>query len=125
METTLNEFPFVESLPKREKSKLRKLWDELETLRQTSAEKGPLLPVSFVASLSGVSKQRVHQLMESGQLERVEVNGHPFVTENSLVGWVKSERKSGRPPKVPESVGEVVKWAMAHGKERMKSARKD
>lgn len=110
------EFPFVEELPKREKSKLRKVWDELEALRQVSAEKGQLLPVQFVSELASVSRQRVHELMTEGRLERVEVNGRPFVTESSLLAWVKTERKTGRPPKVPRNDREAAAAAWRYGK---------
>jgi hypothetical protein len=116
------EFPFVENLPKREKSKLRKVWEELETLRQVSAEKGQLLPMAFAAKLAGVSRQRIYDLCEAGRLESVQINGHPFVTENSLVEWVKTERKAGRPPKVPQTMGEMVKVCVEHGFERGRAA---
>jgi hypothetical protein len=118
------EFPFVESLPKREKSKLRKVWDELEALRQVSAEKGQLLPVQFVVQLVGVSAQRVHQLMAAGTLERVEVNGRPFVTESSVLAWCKTERKAGRPPKVPTNDREAAAAAWEYGKTVAKSVLK-
>jgi hypothetical protein len=109
MEATFNEFPFVETLPKREKSKLRKLWDELEDLRRVSAERGNLLPPAFVAELAGVSRQRIHELMGKGILERVEVNGRPFVTEGSLREWMSEERRVGRPPNVATTTGEQVR----------------
>lgn len=114
-EATFAEFPFVETLPKREKSKLRKLWDELEALRQVSAEKGQLIPPRFAAELAGVSHQRIHQLM-GDVLERVEVNGRPFVTEESLLAWVKSERKAGRPVNVAATVGEQVRRSVRYAR---------
>lgn len=118
------EFPFVEELPKREKSKLRKVWDELEALRQVSAEKGQLLPVQFVSELASVSRQRVHELMTEGRLERVEVNGRPFVTESSLLAWVKTERKAGRPPKTPEGTVDAAKRAVRYAVGALKESRK-
>jgi hypothetical protein len=99
MEGTM-EMPFIVDLPKREVRKVETAWDRLAALKVVSAEKGQLLPSPFVACLLGVSRQRVAQLLESGKLERVEVHGHPFVTENSLVEWAKAERaKGGRPIK--------------------------
>ena len=87
----------MEILPKREKSRIRKLWDELENMRQITAQKGPLLPYKFAAELCGVSGQRVRDLVEESTLESVAIGGHPFVTEASLVAWASSPRKAGRP----------------------------
>lgn len=92
-----DEFPFVEGLPKREKSRLQKLWDHFQEVKEISAEKGILVPVRLASSLGGVSVQRIDQLCVVGKLERVYVDEHPFVTEQSLLAWARSERKSGRP----------------------------
>jgi len=114
MEATFNEFPFVEALPKREKSKLRKLWDELEAMRQMSAERGQLLPPSFAAELVGVSRQRIYELMDKGILERVFVNRRPFLTEASLREWLTTERRVGRPPNTAKTAGEMVKRSVRY-----------
>jgi hypothetical protein len=110
METMLEaqtmDFPFVEELPKRERSKLGTLWDRFNELRAITEEKGMLLPVPFCASLLGISGQRVHQLIEAGKMERVDVDQAVFVTEKSLIEWARGEHKAGRPLKVPQTFKE-------------------
>jgi hypothetical protein len=92
------DFPFVQELPKRERSKLATLWDLLNEARVATQEHGTPIPVGFAAELLGVSKQRVSQLLDQGKLTTVMLNDQRFVGENSLVAWAKSERIVGRPP---------------------------
>jgi len=94
------DFPFVEQLPKREKGKVAKLWDQFEVMREAIAKHGCLVPIALAAKLGNVSNQRIHQLMDAGTLERIEIDGHPFISETSMLNWVSAERKAGRPPKV-------------------------
>jgi hypothetical protein len=112
MQAIANDFPFVAALPKREKGNVAKMWDLLKEMRQTSATEGQLLPTRFAAKLIGVSQQRVDQLMDSGKLMRIDVDGHPFVTENSLVAFAKSERAAGRPPNHPKTNRDLFKIGM-------------
>jgi hypothetical protein len=105
------DFPFVQDLPKREKSKLANLWDHFTELRSVMAEHGALVPQSFAAELLGVSPQRINQLVTAGKLTVVPFHTGRFVTENSIVALAKSERKNGRPFKIPESVGD--QWRAA------------
>lgn len=110
-----SEFPFVEELPKREKSRVMKLWDHFKEAKAIMAEKGMLVPVKLAGDIAGVSHQRILQLCQARTLERIELHGHPFITENSFVEWAKSERKAGRPFK-PQSFGEQAKSAVAFGR---------
>ena len=107
----VEEFPFVEGLPKREKSKLAKIVDRFNELRAVVDQKGMLVPQNFAAKIVGVSKQRIDELCKQGRLERVYIDTHAFITESSLIEWGQSERKSGRPLKLPESKREI--WKMA------------
>lgn len=91
------EFPFVATLPKREKSRVQRAFDILEEMRAAVEAHGVLVPCVLAAKIGGVSRQRVHELSEEGKLKRVEFDGHVYVTEASVVEWLKSERKSGRP----------------------------
>jgi hypothetical protein len=109
MSEAVLDFPFVEQLPKREKSRLAKLWDHFTEVREASKVHGMLVPMTMAADLAGVSKQRILQIIEDGRLVRIEVNGHPFITENSFVEWAKGERKAGRPLKVPATNKELWK----------------
>ena len=106
IEAGVNEFPFVEGLAKRDKTKLENLWEVLKRAKELADEKGMLLPSRFAAGLLGVSQQRVDQLMDAGKLERVVLDGHPFITEDSIVDYAKSERKTGRPIKICREAAE-------------------
>jgi len=111
-EFVLSEFTFVQELPLREKSRLQKLWDHFAEVRKIVTEHGMLVPIALAAELAGVARQRIDELVEHGQLHRVELNGKPFVTENSFVAWAKSERKDGRPLGV-ETISNKEMWAVA------------
>lgn len=99
-ETAAIEFPFVERLPKREKSRLQKAWDLFQEAKAAQDKHGFLVPERLAAKVAGVSQQRISQLRQAGVLLTVDIDEHPFITEDSLVEWMKSERKRGRPPKV-------------------------
>lgn len=89
--------PTFEDLPKREKSRLQKVWEHFAEVRAIAKEHGLLVPIALAADLAGVSRQRIDELCERGLVIRIELNGRPFVTENSFVAWAKSERQVGRP----------------------------
>lgn len=108
---------FVNDLPRREKTRWQKLWDAFQEFKRISEEKGTLVPLPLAAKLTDVSHQRLSQLCVDGRLERVTLNGHVFVTEDSLLAWARSERKRGRPLKVPETTGECWKAAREVAKE--------
>jgi uncharacterized protein (UPF0261 family) len=93
-------FPFVAELPKREQKKVLSAWDVLAEFQRLTEEHGVLVPPRLVAKCLSVSKQRVHQFMTEGRLQVIDVNGHPFVTKNSVVAFAETERKGGRPQKV-------------------------
>lgn len=95
------DFPFVEELPKREKSKVAKIWDAFQVMRAATKEHGCMVPEVLAAKLANISKQRIAELAEKGTLERIQIAGHNYITETSFLNWVSTERKAGRPPKVP------------------------
>jgi len=114
----LTEFPFVADMPKRERSRLRTIWDAFAEIKAITAEKGILIPLSLAASLGGVSRTRIYQLCDSGSLERVEFGKNGYVTESSFMSWVQSERKAGRPfTHLPDSYLGAAKMAFASAKE--------
>lgn len=110
------DFPFVAELPKRERSRLVTVWDRLAELRQVSAEHGQLLPPHFAAKLLDISPQRISELTKAGRFVRVEVNGHPFLTESSVVEYARSERKAGRPFKTPNGIKGCFQVAVEYAK---------
>lgn len=123
----VNEFPFVAELPKREKSRLQLFWDRFKEVQALVAEKGTIVPPVVAAELLGISRQRVHELMQDGRLERVEWRGQVFITEHDLVEFASAERKAGR-PMGPTNMGQVavasVKSGMAYRRELLKKSSK-
>ena len=95
----LAEFPFVESLPKREKSRVGKLLDVIGEIEQAQRERGPLLPQHVIADVLGVSRARVGQLVDGGRLESVRIGQTRFVFLASFREFAKQERPTGRPRK--------------------------
>lgn len=104
------EFPFVEGLPKRERSRLGLVWDRFQEFSKAAEGKGVLLPARLAAEIIGVSRQRVQELMELGRLEVLELSGERFVTEESVVAYAKSERKAGRSVKLEADAQTVGLW---------------
>jgi hypothetical protein len=96
MDAQVAEFGFVESLPKRERSKLGKMIDRYREFKAV-ANGRMLLPIQAAAALCAVSRQRLWQLVEEGRLEMVTFEGHNYIPEDSLFAWANSERKTGRP----------------------------
>lgn len=99
-EAAVKEFPFVENLPKLEKTRIQRVWEHFQQVRQISQTEGIPIPQHFVAKLLGLSQARVTQLVQSGQLKAVRVGEQRMVTENSLVDWARSEHKAGRPTRL-------------------------
>jgi Helix-turn-helix domain len=98
------DFPFVSSLPKREKTKVKTLWDSLVEFRALIEQHGPPVSHSLAAKLLGVSRQRVYELCKEGRfIEISSPDGRSVITANSLVEFAKQERKAGRPTKLETS----------------------
>ena len=95
----LAEFPFVESLPKREKSRVGKLLDVIGEIEQAQRERGPLLSQRVIADVLGVSRARIGQLVDEGRLQSVRIGKTRFVFLASFREFAKQERPIGRPKK--------------------------
>jgi hypothetical protein len=63
------------------------------------AEHGPLLPVSFLPGILGVSKQRVHELTSAGRIATVRLNDHLFAPMAALELFMSEDRKAGGRPR--------------------------
>ena len=116
-EATVNEFPFVEALPKREKGRVAKI---LETIREFSAlqkEHGTLIPAPLAWGVLGVSRSRLYELVELKRLPGIQHHGQWYIPEEALLEFCKSERKAGRPPKVPTSNRDLLKISIEAAKE--------
>lgn len=101
MEQAIAEFPFVERLPKREKSRLGKLWDAFSQFKALTEKHGTIIPIPLAAEMAGVSRQCIENYVARGRLAAVELNGRFYVLEDSFIEYAKSERKPGRPLKSP------------------------
>ena len=101
VELTVNEFAFVDGLPKREKTRVGKLLDQVAEFGELQRKHGALIPALLVSGLLDVSSQRVYQYIKAGQLPAVKFNGHQYVPEAALIEFLKTERKNGRPFKAP------------------------
>lgn len=111
------EFPFTATMPKREKSKLVKCWELLQRMKAISATEGDLVPLMMGAKLLGLSRSRVDDLVRDGRLKRYDIDGHVFLTENSIVECAKVERRNGRPLKTISSNSEMWKASMEYARE--------
>jgi hypothetical protein len=65
---------------------------------------GPFLPPVEIAWCMEVSRQYVHQLVQQGHLETIEVNGRCYIPIVALEKFKAEERKQGRPVKEPTLV---------------------
>lgn len=110
-EAAISEFPFVEALPKREKSKLAKAWDLFKEIKAVSATEGVLLPVNLTCRLLDLSRTRIDELCTDGRLRRIKIAEHVYITENSILEHARDERKNGRPLKLTISPMEALKRA--------------
>lgn len=93
----IQDFPFVSELTKRETKKVASVWDELEVIVTIVKENGPPVPMSMCAVALGVSKARVHQLVQAGRLKTIEYGGQRHISRNSLYDFARQERLPGRP----------------------------
>lgn len=114
-DSTATDFPFVAELPKREKSRLGKLWDAFKELKALQNEHGYLVPQKAAAALLDVSATRIDQLVVAGHLTRRDFLNHVYITENSIVELARSERKNGRPFKKIEECASspLAAWRVA------------
>lgn len=84
------EFPFVETLTKRQQGRLTKAVEVIRRMRDDD-----LLPASVAAKVLGVGIQRVYDLQKQGRFSRVELHGQVFVKGADVVAYAAAERKTG------------------------------
>jgi len=94
---TTFDFPFVSELPKREQKKVKTFWEELDEIAELIEEKGMPVPIPMCAYALGVSRVRIHQLIEMGRLETMIYGGKTHVTKRSLYAFAQLNRPVGRP----------------------------
>ena len=119
-EATANEFPFVEALPKREKGKVARMLDQVREFSELQKKHGSLVPAGLAYGVLGISSQRFYQLIDAGTLKAIQHHGQWFVPEDVFVEFCKTERKSGRPFKIPQGNRQLWKVAVAASKDFVK-----
>lgn len=110
-------------VPKRQTSSKSKMDIAICAVREMKAlveKHGMLIPSVIASEVLGVTKARVYQLMETGQLTPIRYGNYSYVTEDSLISYAKTERKAGRPHKLPVTAGETLEAARRIGKELQK-----
>lgn len=123
------EFAFVQGLtstmPKREKSRYEQMMERYKQVREVVERKGMIVPAQLGAKILGVSRQRLDELIGEGRIERIDLDSHVYVTEDTLLAYAQSERKTGRPSKFVEEVGTkgVIRAAINLGRQVVKEAR--
>jgi hypothetical protein len=94
------EFAFTKEMPKREKSKWENFWEVFKEMKSLQATEGMLIPLPLAAHLCNLSRQRVVEIAEDGRLKRVMIHSHAYITENSMVEFLKTVRGPGIRPQV-------------------------
>lgn len=117
-EASVNEFPFMVTLAKREKSRFTKFLDHYNEFKTLQDRVGDLLPLGIVHRLLNVSRQRVSQLREAGKLEAYEWQGQWWYTEDSVIAFAKSERRTGRPGWTMQQALEAAQEIVAESKRK-------
>lgn len=119
-EATATDFPFVaEVTSKREKARLVESWDIFDEVTRACKTKGALVPYKVASIVLKISVTRIDELANNERLERINLFGHRFVTEESVRAFATMERKSGRPVKALAQ-GESVQEAWTKAKRSKK-----
>jgi hypothetical protein len=101
------------------KGTLRIVADIREYVRLTKLH-GGLLPQSFVATILGVSRQRVHQLVEEGTFSHWTFYGMKWLSQEEVFSFARLNRQKGENQYKP-STKELWKDAREMSKEYVRS----
>jgi len=97
------EFNFPPVALDRRRGRISRVLHLFKRLNAVMDQEGVLIPLMLAAKALDVSRTRMDELVTEGRLKRVEVDGHVFLTENSVVDYAHDERKNGRPLKLVDS----------------------
>jgi excisionase family DNA binding protein len=86
------------------KSKFRQWMDAWAT-------HGPLLTPTLAASALNISRQRVHQLVEKGRIESLEVAGERLIPSTAIEKFLAAERGPGFRRNTRFGLGEIFSEA--------------
>ena len=109
-------------LAKKKKLRLLSFLDDWREFSRISKLQGGLVPQSVVATILGVSRQRVHQLIEEGTFSHWDFYGKKWLSQEDVVSFAKLNRKTGENQFKP-SAKELWKASQEHGKEFVKARR--
>jgi len=107
------EFGFIQTLPKSEAKKVRTAVDVLAEWREATKKHGCLVPSPLAAKILNISRQRLHVYIQDGRLSTIVVEGHIYVIEKSLLDLANTDRKAGRPFRMPgvlARAGAIASW---------------
>ena len=96
--------------------------DDLREFLRITKQRGGLVPISAVATILGVSRQRVHQLADEGTFSVYQFYGMRWLLEEEVVSFAKLNRRAGENQFKP-SAKEMWKVSTEVGKEFVKKRR--
>jgi hypothetical protein len=99
---------------------VRGLLEDLREFKRISKVHGGLVPQSIAATLLGVTRQRVHQLVSEGTLGHWGFYGMNWLSEKELFSFAKLNRQQGENQYRP-STKQLWKASHETGKEFLKS----
>jgi len=103
MDATAELFEGIEEHPRA--NVIRSLKTVLEELHSLNKRHGGILTQAQIGVVTGLSRQRIHELQELGTFRRIELNAPDgellgvFVPVPDVLAWVKSNPGPGRKPK--------------------------
>jgi len=118
-DATASDFEFVKELPTR---KVRK--GVLELAREFAAisqRQGGLIPQAMAATVLGVSRQRINQLVKEGTFSVWTFYGRPWLSQAEIVDFARLRRGEGENQHKP-SVKELWRASYAAGREFVEAA---
>ena len=101
-------------------SRIQEIVEDTKEFMRISKQRGGLIPLSTVATILGVSRQRVYQLVSEGVFGHWTFHGMKWVSQAEVVEFAKLDRRGGENQHGP-SVKELWKASRASGKEFTKA----
>lgn len=110
------------NVPEKKAKGIMGLIETTREFRRISKLHNGLVPQSTVATILGVSRQRVHQLVTEGTLSHWNFYGMKWLSQDEVVAFAKLNRKAGENQHKP-SAKQMWKDSQEVGKEFVKKRR--
>lgn len=91
--------PYLFELPARVPKQTKNKWDEAREMQLIQQTEG-LIGITDAADLLGLSRQRVHQIINSGRLGKYEFLGKLFLSLKAVREFQDLDRPHGAPRKL-------------------------